>query len=372
MGFEQKKRYIFVSNTNFESGKLTGAHKRFLELVKSISKNEEVSLVTYNIPQLFDCKNITFYKLEKQIKYLPDHIAGMVSICKALKKNKIVYDYAISFGPISTICYKLCGYKNIISLFREDIVGYQEAIGASKCKVRYFHFQEIIAVYASDKIIVQCENDKKSLIDRNRKYCKNIEKKVYVQINNANASWMNTEEVEHYVDNEKTTILFIGDFSNKRKGHGILLPAIKKLIDEGRNIQLLVAGDGMEFNEYKEQYVDYHDIIFLGRVDNMSQYLKLSDFMVVPSFIDSCPNTVLEGLNAGIAVYGANSGGIPDLLSDSEFLFETTKDGIYCFLKKIIDEKRYKKDRVNQKIRKRELTFDWGDGIRKIIVSNSL
>jgi len=366
----KKKTYLFITDTDYMNGKLTGAHRRFLELVHGISKNDNVILVSYEIPQLDDI-SVTQYLLENTVrKTIPHHINSLINKCKKLLeiKNDIKYDYAISFGINTSICYKLCGYKNVISLFREDAIEYQQAIGASSIKIFYFMLQEICAVRMSNKIIVQCENDRKRLILRNKKFCKNVDKKVFVQINNANASWMQPytrEQVEK--SDEKIKILFVGDFSNERKGHGILLPAVEKLIHDGYDIYLMIAGDGSELDKYKELYGKYKEIEFLGRVKDMGRYLSIADFEIVPSLIDSCPNTVLEALNAGVAVYGANTGGIPDLLQEKKYLFESNSHSIYCFLKEIIETRRYIDDAVNQSKQRKWLQFDWSQRIKDII-----
>lgn len=369
-----KNTFLFVTDTYYKEGKLTGAHKRFLELVRGISKIANVILITRDIPQLKDIEAERYLIGEKRRRIIPAHINGMMDLAHTLIKikNKLSYDYAISFGPTNTICLKWCGYKHIISLFREDLIGYQEVLNASKIKLRYSQWIEKTALLGSDKVLVQCKNDRNNLIMRNMKYDSKIDKKVFIQVNNANASWMHTDCIEHNeILDGKIRILFIGDFSDKRKGHNVVLPAIARLLDDGYKIEFLVAGDGKELDQYKNLYKKYDEIKFMGRVENISYYLSISDFEVVPSLIDSCPNTVLEGLNAGIAVYGANTGGIPDLLSEDRFLFEPNSDSIYSFLKNVIENSCYIEDAASQKAAKDRLTFDWVLAVKKIIESSN-
>lgn len=366
-----KKTFIFISETNFKNKRLTGAHKRFLELVRTLAERDDVILVTNEIPQLQEIKNITFYYIKESKMNFPSHIKGIIDIWKVLHKIKknINYDYAISFGASSTLCYFLAGYNNIVSLFREDTIGYLKCLKISRLRMLYFTTLEKIAVKKSSKIIVQCINDKKSLVERNVKHCKDVERKTYIQINNANASWMSYDSIKCKKSLDGVVrVLFIGDFSNKRKGHSVLLPAFKKLIDEGYKVELFVAGDGDELKSYSEIYKEYEKIHFLGRVD-IKEYISVCDFELVPSFIDSCPNTILEGLNAGITVYGANTGGIPDLLEKEEYLFNPDSNSIYSFVRDVIDKKRYINDLEKQKSIKNNLTFNWGLKIRDIILN---
>lgn len=372
---ERKKTFLFITNTKYDGGKLTGGHKRFLELVKGVAKKNNVILVSRKIPELKEDGIKVFEVPEGRKTFLPSHINKILVISKILKREKknIKYDYAISFGPADTICYKMSGYGNIVTLFREDYVGYRKIVGTSALKMIYHKFLEKYAVKNSKKIIVQCEDDKNALVDRYAGKVKNIKSKIYVQTNNVNASWiLGGKTKKQKSSNDVVKIVFIGNFADDRKGHHLLLPAAQKLAEDGYNIELDVVGDGKQLERYKEKYKDCKNIIFFGRANNVGDLLAESDFEIVPSLMDSCPNTVLEGLNAGIAVYGSNVGGIKEILRNKEYLFEPNIDAVYEFIKKVIDEKRYIVDAEEQGGIKKRLTFDWSDKIERIIVDGEL
>jgi len=356
-------KYLFVSITDFKNKKITGAHKRFVELIKSFSERNEVSAIIFDFPAIRELKIDIYPIRQEQSKRLPSHISGMISLLKALKEYKkvLTYDAVISFGAPATICLGLAGYKNIVTLFREDIIGYQKSVFSSKLKIAYFSLQEKAAVLYSKMIIVQCEHDKKELIDRN----KIAKQKTYVQGNNINTSWTTSE---HNIQNhDGVKVLFIGNFSDVRKGHHILLPAIARLMDEGYEFDFYVLGDGKDYNFFYNKYCGYNSIHFLGHSDKVNYYLSTCDIEVVPSLIDSCPNTVLEGLNAGITVYGTNTGGIPELLLYQDYMFSPSEDSIYCFLKEKMEGEHYIIDGQNQKKLAERLRFDWGLAIENCI-----
>lgn len=369
---ENQNKYLFASAIDFGGGGLTGAHFRFLELLNCVAKTEEIAFVGVTTPQIELLPNVKMYPINTKISSKkPKHIFGSLAVYLALIRNRSALNcnYAISFNPTTTICYWLAGNRYIVSLFREDLNGYLKALQVSKMKIMYFQLIESLAVKMSKKIIVQCENDCKNLIKRNKRICKNIQDKVYIQINNANASWMNTENLERIDNGDIPKILFVGNFSDRRKGHYFLLPAVMKLLDEGFQFELFCAGDGIELEQWRENCSEYSQIHFLGRINNMKDYLVKSDIMLVPSLIDSCPNTVLEGLNAEMAVYGSNTGGIPDLLQGKEYLFEPNEQSIYSFIKEVLQSKRYKSDAIKQLDRKKRLTFNWGEEIKKLVES---
>ena len=359
------KRYLFISATDFENRKLTGAHKRFIELVNSIAVNNEVVLISHKYSG-FENKHIELIPItEIKGKSLPNHISELFTLTYFLKKYKktISYDVAIAFGAHTAIAYYLAGYTNIVSLFREDLIGYQKALDVSKLKIWYFKQQENIAVKASSMIIVQCQHDREALIARHE----NIGDKVFVQCNNINVSWIKKYTKNTDNANDNVVLLFIGNFSDKRKGHQLLLPAVAKLMDEGTNVELFVLGDGQELENYKSQYSSYDRIHFEGHVNDVGKYVAMADIDIVPSLIDSCPNTVLEGLHAGLAVYGSNTGGIPELLKDAKYMFNADVVSIYDFLKAKIEKEEYISDSVNQKVLVEQLTFDWPSSIERFI-----
>lgn len=362
------KTYLFVTYANLNNNNMTGAHRRFRELVCSIGQNNKVIVIAQDFPNLLCSENISFFPLEKySLKFMPKHIQGVMKIKKALRNFKAEYNYVISFSPAVSKCLGKHHFKHVISLFREDLIGYMRAIDAPAYKVRYFASQEIAAIKASELLIVQCENDRKNLVDRTKRRIPDIEQMLKVQINNANASWMKTDTYERKSKSYEVNILFIGGFSNKRKGHDLLLPAVRRLIEEGYRIRLLIAGGGKNFEKYKTEYKNFDQIEFFGRVTDIASILKKSDFMVVPSLIDSCPNTVLEGMNAGLAVYGSNTGGIPDLLVEDRYMFDVDSESIYSFIKNKIETKEYGEDAILQKRRKETLSFDWGKKIQFLI-----
>jgi len=70
--------------------------------------------------------------------------------------------------------------------------------------------------------------------------------------------------------------------------------------------QLLVLGDGTMREELKRRYGQYNQIVFLGRVANVQEYLQASDYFISASLAEGLPNAVLEALACGL----------PCLLSD--------------------------------------------------------
>ena len=117
-------KYLFVSPTHYENGKLTGAHKRFIELAYSFAKTEKVTVLSHGFPKR---ENIDINILELQnikLRGMPKHFIGIMETILYLEKNAIECDYAISFGPTETFSLYKCGYRSIITFFRENLIDY--------------------------------------------------------------------------------------------------------------------------------------------------------------------------------------------------------------------------------------------------------
>lgn len=79
-------------------------------------------------------------------------------------------------------------------------------------------------------------------------------------------------------------------------------------------------------------------VSFLGKINNVMEQLSKADLLVVPSIFDSYPNVILESLHVGTPVIAANSGGIQDMLEDSD-LFEPSNEGaIYKILSRLYND----------------------------------
>lgn len=149
-------------------------------------------------------------------------------------------------------------------------------------------------------------------------------------------------------------ILYFGRLS-KEKGIINLIKAFKE-IQIGK---LYIAGEGPEknnieifINENKLQ----NEIKLLGylNAEQIKEKIKNCKFVIVPSICyENCPYSVLETLAIGKPILGANIGGIPELVKDSDTGLTYKYDNIEDLKLKIIqlydDEKMLKKYADNAK-----------------------
>lgn len=81
-----------------------------------------------------------------------------------------------------------------------------------------------------------------------------------------------------------------------------------------------------------KKYEMKKNIIFLGELSHseLSRYLKSSMAYIFLSYVDNCPNSIIEAISAGCPVICGNFGGTPELIdSECGFVCNTDPDGYY-------------------------------------------
>ena len=372
---------MYTNDKIYTTSRMTGGLKRFKMIYDGlVKKGYDVTLYCGEEAddlKKYNNKAISVNRNEKKSFLFPSIIIFFRNrkILKQIRKEK--YTDVIVFDVPTAVGLCINRIKNINLFLRQDLVEYRKIILSNQNKNRiytwlYLKFMslcEYICCNKAKKIIVQCNYDLINLLSRHRLSRKKIENKSYVLINNVNTPWIiskSKQELTTKINNNNSfSICFIGDFSNTRKGHDIFLSAVEKLVEDKCDIEAYVIGDGILLENEKSNYCSSDYIHFMGRLDNPINVIRQVDLVVVPSRADSCPNTVLEALYNGILVIGSNAGGIPEILTDKDMLFELNTESLYMKIKEIYNNKEICKNLLKKEgIRNKELSFDW---IQKII-----
>jgi glycosyltransferase involved in cell wall biosynthesis len=107
----------------------------------------------------------------------------------------------------------------------------------------------------------------------------------------------------------------------ERKGAEILLEAWSRLMRDHQDIVLLILGGGPLEKKLKQQsrILGIEACVkFCGFVNNIRDYLAVTDVFVCPSFQEGFPNSVLESMACGLPVIGTKIGGVVDVIKDGE------------------------------------------------------
>jgi glycosyltransferase involved in cell wall biosynthesis len=111
--------------------------------------------------------------------------------------------------------------------------------------------------------------------------------------------------------------LYVGRLS-KEKGVETLVRAWKEMPED---MKLKIAGTGPTFEKLKKLAGETRNIEFLGFVmpEDLSGIRKKALFTIIPSACyENAPLSVLESFADGVAVLGANIGGIPEIVVPGE------------------------------------------------------
>ncbi|MGU3374226.1 glycosyltransferase [Chryseobacterium sp. M5A1_1a] len=129
-----------------------------------------------------------------------------------------------------------------------------------------------------------------------------------------------------------------------QKGYDRLLDVHKKLMDEGLKHQIIIIGDGYDFENIQgklNQLGLQETVKMLGFRSNPYPYLKKSDFYVMSSRHEGFPTIIAEALILNKPVVSTDVSGIRDLLQDGKLgiITPNSEDGIYEGMKKFLTDK---------------------------------
>lgn len=142
--------------------------------------------------------------------------------------------------------------------------------------------------------------------------------------------------------NDSFTIGIIGSYSSKYKGINTALEVVKKLIDDGFQVELRILGSG-----------DAKKILNTAKLLGISEFIKLDgslpagrpvfewlsklDLYIQPSLTEGLPRALVEAMYCGLPCIASNVGGIPELLpveflhnpNDKKRMYELIKNMYY-------------------------------------------
>lgn len=114
-------------------------------------------------------------------------------------------------------------------------------------------------------------------------------------------------------------IIYVAELS-KRKNQGMLIKAIKEVINEGNdNIKVLLAGKDSLNGKYQkivERYNMQENVKFLGFRNDIPQLMKISNLCVSTSKQEGLPVNIMEAMLCGIPIIATDCRGNRDLIQN--------------------------------------------------------
>ncbi|OCA80152.1 glycosyl transferase [Chryseobacterium contaminans] len=232
-------------------------------------------------------------------------------------------------------------YKEILSSPQKDskkIVWVQNDI----FNLKEYTPEVIRQFFKFDRILVISNKLKEEMqkLARNEK-----EKQAVVKIFNPIDSQDTLQKAEAKIDDypfskDLPTFVTIGTVY-PQKGYDRLLDVHKKLMDEGLKHQIIIIGDGFDFDniQAKLNQLGLQDTVkMLGFRSNPYPYLKNSDFYIMSSRHEGFPTIIAEALILNKPVVSTDVSGIKDLLQDGKLglITPNSEEGIYEGMKQFL------------------------------------
>lgn len=230
-----------------------------------------------------------------------DIVKGIREFCK---KNKI--------SVIHTHDYKSLIHGKIATLFSNVSVVHHihGALGNTKSEKIYALVEKIFMLF-TDRIITVSQTQKNSI----RKNLL-LRSKVY-HVNNGTLLASCHEEKVH--DKSKFSLVMVARFTPE-KNHYLAMDIVKNLLKKGVNIELNLLGDGecmQDVFAYSSGLNISGSVKFIGFKDNVNDYIRDSDALLITSKTEGLPMSMLEAMALGVPVISTPVGEIPYIIEES-------------------------------------------------------
>ena len=110
---------------------------------------------------------------------------------------------------------------------------------------------------------------------------------------------------------DKVVLGHIGGF-NYQKNQEFLVEVMKSLRDKGlsNSFSFIFIGEGAEFKRIQQLVKEYdlnQEVLFLGAIDNVIDYLQVFDLFVMPSRFEGLPFVLIEAQAAGLPIISSDA-----------------------------------------------------------------
>lgn len=200
-------------------------------------------------------------------------------------KNKNKYDFSCCYATYSLPCNFMAYYgsKNNSLYVHSNYKYIYDEIGLRKffdCR-RINKFKHVIFVSneaRNDLIDFYPVLAQKSLVINNL-------------INYDEILWLSNESVD-FKKNKNVLFVFVGRLEERAKKLSRMIEVVKKLGD----VELLIVGDGPDYDMYKKMISDCDNIVMVGSKKNPYPYMKLADYIVLSSDYEGFPVVYSEAI----------------------------------------------------------------------------
>lgn len=356
----------------------------FLYPLNEESKNQgiEVHCLCSKGPNVDIIKKNGFYFHEVNIDRNINLVKNLKSIIMMVKvfrivRPDIVHVHTPVAGVLARIAAKIAKVPNII--YTAHGFYFHEGMGKIKYNI-FFYIEKYIGRYFTDHIFTQSIEDYE--VAKKNKFLKNNN---YLHISNGvdlevkfNPKFIETKAKNNIISENNfrendLIVTFIGRLV-KEKGIIEFLNSYEKL--KTQNIKYVIIGGlpqgerDTEAIKVVERFKGNENIIFTDHVNNVNDYLNISDIFCLPSYREGMPRSIIEAMAMRNAVLATNIRGSREevLHNETGYLFDVRNSNKIA---KYIDElnnDRKKLEYFKENGQKRaELLYDEAQVVNKQI-----
>ncbi len=322
----KKNRIIISANVIFTIANFRKELIKFLlqkkfEVICVASKDELLN----NAEEILNTLGVKFIEINVSRKGMNpiEDLGYLFNLIKIYKKYKpkAVLHFTIKPNIYGTIACKLLNIPSI-----NTINGLGSGIIKDNLLSKVLKFLYKFSLKYSHKILFQNSDDKFFFI--NNKIIS--EKKIgIVPGSGVDTKYFNNSES----NNEKLTFILIARLL-KDKGIYEYIEAIKEIKKTNSNVVFLLAGQFDHDNPtsikeeeiqswQKEKYIEY-----IGKTDDIKEFFKLSDVVVLPSYREGLSRVLIEAASASKPIITTNVAGCKDVVVEN-------KNGYLCDVKSV-------------------------------------
>lgn len=139
---------------------------------------------------------------------------------------------------------------------------------------------------------------------------------------------------------DKYIVTYIAEIS-KRKNQKKFLKVLNKYNLEKYNIKVLLIGDSniKNFDKYVKKY---KDVIYIDFVNNVGDYINMSDLIISPSIQEGLPLNIIEAMSFNKFIVATDIRGTNDLIEHNKNGILVPVNDLDLFVKEIIKAKNTK------------------------------
>ncbi|MBT89295.1 MAG: hypothetical protein CMN79_02225 [Spirochaetales bacterium] len=303
------------------------------EIIESLNENHQIALIAPKDEYFFKLnKKYTIYNwsLNSYSKNLFGELKAIIGLFSLLKKIKP--DVVMTFTIKPNI------YTNILSYFLKfavvsNISGLGKNFINDKIINKFIQLFYILFIQKSNFIFFQNSFDYEYFCKK--KYFISKKKSSILPGSGIDLNYFkNLKYKNNYLDNKKYHFLFIGRFEKEKGIYEFCEAAKKFIIKNNKNIFYAISPNDINIEILTNNYPQIH---FLNKTDNIKGILENTKCVVLPSYREGNPRSLIESISMSVPVIATDVPGCNDVVIDHYNGYLCKKNSIESLFDKFVN-----------------------------------